>query len=80
MDGPSRTSILGDGAVNFSAAHIWPDVMNASGPGGPWHGGAPAGDGGGIPRSLVLERAYRDFSSAVQVLVLVGSLLGESAL
>ncbi|KAF6723176.1 putative G-protein coupled receptor 176 [Oryzias melastigma] len=80
MDGPSRTSILGDGAVNFSAAHIWPDVMNASGPGGPWHGGAPAGDGGGIPRSLVLERAYRDFSSAVQVLVLVGSLLGNAVL
>uniref|UniRef100_A0A3P9IR27 G protein-coupled receptor 176 n=1 Tax=Oryzias latipes TaxID=8090 RepID=A0A3P9IR27_ORYLA len=79
MDGHSRSSILGDGPVNFSAAHLWPDVMNASGPGGPWLGRAPAGDGGGIPRSLVVEQAYRDFSSAVQVLVLVGSLLGNAA-
>lgn len=79
MDGWSRAATVGDGSVNFTAAHLWLDVVNAS---GRWDSSSssPPAEGSGLEEQqerLSTEQAYRDFTTAVQVLILIGSLLGR---
>ncbi|XP_037541113.1 G-protein coupled receptor 176 [Nematolebias whitei] len=77
MNGWSRAATVGDGAVNFTSAHLWLDLVNASSPSTRWDSSlTPPGAGLDEQRSL-RERAYRDFSTTVQVFILIGSLLGE---
>ncbi|KAF3850098.1 hypothetical protein F7725_019817 [Dissostichus mawsoni] len=77
MDSGIRAVTVGDGAANFSAAaHLWLEPLNASSP--PplrWdRGGAADGPG----QRLLREQAYRDFTTAIQVFILIGSLLGNA--
>ncbi|KAJ4928629.1 hypothetical protein JOQ06_004259 [Pogonophryne albipinna] len=77
MDSGIRAVTVGDGAANFSAAaHHWLEPLNASSP--PplrWdRGGATEGTG----QRLLREQAYRDFTTAIQVFILIGSLLGNA--
>ncbi|KAK1888744.1 putative G-protein coupled receptor 176 [Dissostichus eleginoides] len=77
MDSGIRAVTVGDGAANFSAAaHLWLEPLNASSP--PplrWdRGGAAEGTG----QRLLREQAYRDFTTAIQVFILIGSLLGNA--
>ncbi|XP_033991387.1 G-protein coupled receptor 176 [Trematomus bernacchii] len=71
MDSGIRAVTVGDGTANFSAAaHLWLEPLNASSP--PplrW-------DRGG--QRLLREQAYRDFTTAIQVFILIGSLLGNA--
>lgn len=81
MDSGSRAAMVGDGGANFTAAQLWLDLLNSSSPPTRWDRIPPA-EGTGLDgqQRLVGERAYRDFSTTVQILILMGSLLGESAL
>ncbi|XP_047429056.1 G-protein coupled receptor 176 [Mugil cephalus] len=75
MDSGSRAAT--DGAVNFTAAHIWLDLLNASTRS--WDSSPPA-EGTDLveQQRLVREQAYRDFTTAIQVFILIGSLLGNA--
>lgn len=78
MDGWIRAATVGDGAVNFTGAHLWLDLLNAS---GRWDSSSsPPADGTGLEERLIRVQAYRDFTTTVQVLILIGSLLGRSTL
>ncbi|XP_055362604.1 G-protein coupled receptor 176 isoform X2 [Betta splendens] len=68
MDRGNRAAMVGYDAANFTSAHIWLDLQNTSSPPGL------------SERRLVRERAYRDFSTAIQVLILIGSLLGNATM
>ncbi|XP_028295625.1 G-protein coupled receptor 176 [Gouania willdenowi] len=61
-----------DGAANVTAERFWLGLMNAS---SRWDSG-PTADGSGQDGDQ--ERLYRDFSTAAQVLILIGSLLGNA--
>lgn len=61
---------MGDVAVNFTAARLRLEPVDAS---SRWEGAALEQQ----PR-LVGERAYRDFSTTIQVLILLTSLLCKS--
>ncbi|KAM9355849.1 G-protein coupled receptor 176 [Pholidichthys leucotaenia] len=84
---PSRLGSAGDGAVNFTAAHLWLDP-NASSASSRWDSSSSSSGGGGGGSSSPpavgttgqgeQQQAYRDFTTTVQVLVLVGSLLGNA--
>lgn len=78
--GGSRAATVEDGAVNLTAAHLWLDLMNASSPSTRWDSSPPA-EGTGLHEQerLVREQAYRDFTTTIQVFILIGSLLGKSA-
>ncbi|KAF7230931.1 G-protein coupled receptor 176 [Nothobranchius furzeri] len=66
-------------AVNFTAAHLWLDIQNASSPETRWDSSPPAeGTGLDEQQRLVREQAYRDFTTTVQVFILIGSLLGNA--
>ncbi|XP_061602749.1 G-protein coupled receptor 176 [Cololabis saira] len=85
MESRIRTATVGDGAGNLTAAHLWLDPGNASSPPVRWDGGPPAGSGLAPQLHPQLEqldphRAYRDFSTAVQLLILLGSLLGNATM
>ncbi|KAK5852735.1 hypothetical protein PBY51_006580 [Eleginops maclovinus] len=77
MDSGSRAVTVGDGAANFTAAaHLWLEPLNASSP--PpllWDSGRAAE---GTGQRLLREQAYRDFTTAIQVFILIGSLLGNA--
>ncbi|KAK5879832.1 hypothetical protein CesoFtcFv8_022912 [Champsocephalus esox] len=77
MDSGIRAVTVGDGAANFSAAaQLWLEPLNASSP--PplrWDGG---GATEGTGQRLLREQAYRDFTTAIQVFILIGSLLGNA--
>ncbi|XP_005737356.1 G-protein coupled receptor 176 [Pundamilia nyererei] len=75
----SRAAMVGDGAVNFTAAHLWLDLLNASSPSTRWDSSPPA-EGTGLDerQRLVREQAYRDFTTTVQVFILLGSLIGNA--
>ncbi|CAN9507927.1 unnamed protein product [Ophioblennius macclurei] len=83
MDAGSRAVTVEDGAANFTAAHLWLDLLNASSPSSRWDG-SPPGEGTGRDQEqqqqqhLVPERAYRDFTTTIQVFILIGSLLGNA--
>ncbi|XP_034436050.1 G-protein coupled receptor 176 [Hippoglossus hippoglossus] len=82
MDSGSRAATVGDGAANFTASNLWLDLLNAS---GRWDGGSiPAAEpqGGGLDEQqqqrLIREQSYRDFTTTIQVFILLGSLLGNA--
>ncbi|XP_069564712.1 G-protein coupled receptor 176 [Brachyistius frenatus] len=78
MDG-SRAATVGDGAVNFTAAHLWLDLLNASSSSTRWDSSpAAGGTGPDEHQRLVREQAYRDFTTTIQVFILIGSLLGNA--
>ncbi|MEQ2187567.1 hypothetical protein GOODEAATRI_005981 [Goodea atripinnis] len=74
MDGWTRAATVGDGAVNFTAAHLWLDLLNAS---DRWDSSSnPPAEGTGLEEQqerLIREQAYRDFTTTVQVLILIGN-------
>ncbi|XP_071324013.1 G-protein coupled receptor 176 [Trachinotus anak] len=79
MDSGSRAATVGDGAANFTAAHLWLGLLNASSPPTRWDSSPP--DGGaelGEEQRLIREQAYRDFTTTIQVFILIGSLLGNA--
>ncbi|XP_029984804.1 G-protein coupled receptor 176 [Sphaeramia orbicularis] len=98
MDSGSRVATVGDGAANFTSAHLWLDFLNASNPNPTrWDSistsssistsisiistsiGPPAEETGlDDPQRLVREQVYRDFTTTIQVLILIGSLLGNA--
>lgn len=75
MASGTAAATLGDAAVNFTVAHLRLELLNAS---SRWDG-SPPGGGAGLeePQRLVREQAYRDFTTTIQVLILMSSLLGE---
>ncbi|XP_030578078.1 G-protein coupled receptor 176 [Archocentrus centrarchus] len=75
----SRAATVEDGAVNFTAAHLWLDLLNASSPSTRWDSSPPA-EGSGLHEQerLVREQAYRDFTTTIQVFILIGSLFGNA--
>ncbi|XP_033504121.1 G-protein coupled receptor 176 [Epinephelus lanceolatus] len=82
MDSGSRAATVGDGAANFTAAaaNLWLDLLNASSPPTRWDS-SPAAEGTGLgeqQQRLIREQAYRDFTTTLQVLILIGSLLGNA--
>lgn len=79
MESGSRAATVGDGAANISAAHLWLDLVNASSPPTRWDSSPPA-EGTGLEDQqwLFREQAYRDFTTTIQVFILIGSLLGKS--
>ncbi|XP_042359204.1 G-protein coupled receptor 176 [Plectropomus leopardus] len=79
MDSGSRAATVGDGAANFTAAHLWLDLLNASSPPTRWDS-SPATEGTGLEEQqrLIREQAYRDFTTTIQVFILIGSLLGNA--
>ncbi|XP_035474181.2 G-protein coupled receptor 176 [Scophthalmus maximus] len=79
MDSGSRAAAAA-AVDNLTAADVWLVPLNASSaPPGRWDRSAPA-EGAGLHehQRLVREQAYRDFTTTVQVLVLIGSLLGNA--
>lgn len=79
MDSGSRAAMVGDGAANFTSAHLWLDLLNTSSPPTRWDSSSPA-EGTGLDEQqqrLIREQAYRDFTTTIQVFILIGSLLGE---
>ncbi|GAA6214880.1 probable G-protein coupled receptor 176 [Lates japonicus] len=79
MASGSRAATVGDGAANFTAAHLWLDLLNASSPPTRWDSSPPAeGTGLDEQQRLIREQAYRDFTTTVQVFILIGSLLGNA--
>ncbi|XP_022621735.1 G-protein coupled receptor 176 [Seriola dumerili] len=79
MDSGSRAPTFGDGAANFTASHLWLDLLNASSPPTRWDSSPPAeGTGLGEEQRLIREQAYRDFTTTIQVFILIGSLLGNA--
>ncbi|XP_031717547.1 G-protein coupled receptor 176 [Anarrhichthys ocellatus] len=80
MDSGSRVATVGDGAANFTAARLWLDLLNASSPPTWWDSSPPReGTGLGEQQRLVREQAYRDFTTTIQVFILIGSLLGNAS-
>ncbi|TNN63259.1 putative G-protein coupled receptor 176 [Liparis tanakae] len=85
MDGRSRAATVGDGGANFTAANLWLDLLNASSTPTWWDSSPPprGGTGGtGLEEQqllLIRERAYRDFTTTIQVFILIGSLLGNAS-
>uniref|UniRef100_A0A667Z090 Uncharacterized protein n=1 Tax=Myripristis murdjan TaxID=586833 RepID=A0A667Z090_9TELE len=80
MDIGSWAPTVGDGAANFTAANLWPDFLNASSPPTRWDSSPPAeGTAGDGQQRLIREQAYRDFTTTIQVFILIGSLIGKSA-
>ncbi|XP_034756528.1 G-protein coupled receptor 176 [Etheostoma cragini] len=79
MDSGSRAATVGDGAANFTAAHLWLDLLNASSTPTRWDSSPPA-EGTGLDQQqrLIREQAYRDFTTTIQVFILIGSLLGNA--
>lgn len=79
MNSGSRAATVGDGAANFTAAaHLRLELLNASSPPTRWDGSPPA-EGSGLEEQqrLVREQAYRDFTTTIQIFILLSSLLGK---
>lgn len=79
MDSGSRAATVGDGAANFTAAHLRLDLLNASSPPTRWDSSPPA-EGTGLDehQRFVRDQVYRDFTTTIQVFILISSLLGKS--
>ncbi|XP_077443511.1 G-protein coupled receptor 176 [Stigmatopora argus] len=81
MDSGNWVAMVGDGGANMTAAHIWISVFNSSSP--PiWWGSRPPPGGSTLDDRdrFVREQTYRDFTTAVQILILIGSLLGNATM
>ncbi|XP_071007859.1 G-protein coupled receptor 176-like [Oncorhynchus clarkii lewisi] len=70
MDVGSWVPTAGDGTANFTPAHLLLDPHNGSGP-------TPTRLDNGQERSIT-DQAYRNFTTTIQVLILIGSLLGNA--
>ncbi|XP_070705892.1 G-protein coupled receptor 176 [Pempheris klunzingeri] len=80
MDSGSRAATVGDGAANFTAAHLLRlELLNASSPPTRWDSSPPV-EGTGLDEQerFIREQAYRDFTTTIQVLILISSLLGNA--
>ncbi|XP_073349651.1 G-protein coupled receptor 176 [Pagrus major] len=80
MDSGSRAATVGDGAANFTAAaHLRLELLNASSPPTRWDSSPPA-EGSGLDEQqrLIREQAYRDFTTTIQIFILLSSLLGNA--
>nr|XP_057934914.1 G-protein coupled receptor 176 [Doryrhamphus excisus] len=79
MESGSWAAMVGDGASNMTAAHIWLSVLNSSSPPTRW-GSSPSAPGTALEdqNRLIQEQAYRDFTTTLQVFILIGSLLGNA--
>ncbi|XP_045915817.1 G-protein coupled receptor 176 [Micropterus dolomieu] len=79
MDSGSRAATVGDGAANFTAAHLRLDLLNASSPPIRWDN-SPPDEGSGLDEQqrLIREQVYRDFTTTIQVFILISSLLGNA--
>lgn len=79
MASGSLAATVGDAAVNFTVAHLRMDLLNASSPPTRWDRSPPA-EGAGLDEQqrLIREQAYRDFTTTIQVFILISSLLGKS--
>ncbi|XP_055729293.1 G-protein coupled receptor 176-like [Salvelinus fontinalis] len=73
MDVGSWVPTAGDGTANFTPANLLLDSHNGSGP-TPWDNGL---SNNGQQRNIT-DQAYRDFTTTIQVLILIGSLLGNA--
>lgn len=79
MSSGSLAATVGDVAVNLTVAHLRLDLLNASSPPTRWDSSPPVeGAGLGEQQRLIREQAYRDFTTTIQVFLLLSSLLGES--
>ncbi|XP_076023800.1 G-protein coupled receptor 176 [Genypterus blacodes] len=81
MESGTRSPTVVDGAANFTAVRLWLDLLNASAspPSTLWDSGPPTeGSGPGSQQRLIREQAYRDFTTTIQVFILIGSLLGNA--
>ncbi|KAK6294917.1 G-protein coupled receptor 176 [Coregonus clupeaformis] len=78
MDVGSWVPTAGDGTANFTPANLLLDSHNGSGP-TPWDNGVSNKvtrlDG---QQHYITEQAYRDFTTTIQVIILIGSLLGNA--
>ncbi|XP_029590197.1 G-protein coupled receptor 176-like [Salmo trutta] len=72
MDVGSWVPTAGDGTANFTPANLLLNSHNGSGP-KPWDNGL---SNNGQQR-YITDQAYRDFTTTIQVLILIGSLLGN---
>lgn len=72
----SLETTVGYVAVNFTVAHLRLEPVNAS---SRWDG-SPAAEGAELEEQqrLIGEQAYRDFSTTIQVFILLTSLLCKS--
>lgn len=70
----SLETTVGYVAVNVTVAHLRLEPVNAS---SRWDG-SPAAEGAELEEQLIGEQAYRDFSTTVQVFILLTSLLCKS--
>lgn len=79
MDSGIRAPTVVDGAANFTAVHLWMDLLNASSPPTLWDSGPPTeASGPESQQRLIREQAYRDFTTTIQVFIFISSLLGKS--
>ena len=72
MDVGSWVPTAGDVTGNFTPAHLLLDSHNGTGP--------TPGDNGlsnNSQQHYITDQAYRDFTTSIQVFILIGSLLGE---
>lgn len=79
MASGSVVATIVDAAVNFTVAHLRLDHLNASSPPTWWDSRTPAGGSGlGERQRLIRDQAYRDFTTTVQVFILISSLIGKT--
>lgn len=78
MDVHSWVPTAGDGTANFTPANLLLDLLNASSATTQWDNG-PSNEVTrlGSQERLIQEQAYRDFTTTIQVLILIGSLFGK---
>ncbi|XP_038818621.1 probable G-protein coupled receptor 176 [Salvelinus namaycush] len=80
MDVRSWVPTAGDGTANFTPAYLLLDPHNGSGPtptrldNGPFNDVTRLDD----QERYITDQAYRDFTTTIQVLILIGSLLGNA--
>lgn len=79
MDVGSWVPTAGDGTANFTPAYLLLDHRNGSGPTPTLLDDGPSNDVTRLDgrERYITDQAYRDFTTIIQVLILVGSLLGE---
>ncbi|KAM4601308.1 G-protein coupled receptor 176 [Polymixia lowei] len=81
MDVGSWAPTVGDGAANFTPANLFLGFQNASSPTTQWDN-SPSNEASRLENQqlVVQQRAYRDFATAIQVFILVGSLVGNATM
>ncbi|XP_046877995.1 G-protein coupled receptor 176 [Hypomesus transpacificus] len=75
MDVGSWVPTAGDGSANLTAANLLLDFQNASDPSTPWDNEVTRLKN---QQRLTQEQVYRDFTTTIQVIVLIGCLFGNA--